>query len=141
MKNNQLVSIIMPAYNSETYIEKSIESILSQTYKCFEFIIINDGSTDKTRSIIKKYKDPRINLIDNNRNLGLSRSVNKGLKVAKGMFIARHDSDDISLPTRIHDQINFLIANPSIGLCGTWAKIIGKSEHQIKHPVSRKKIQ
>jgi glycosyltransferase involved in cell wall biosynthesis len=97
------ISVVMPAYNSERYIGEAIESILNQTFTDFEFIIINDGSMDDTAKIVLQYanKDKRIKFINNKDNRGIVSVLNQGLDLAKGEYIARMDSDDISLPTRL----------------------------------------
>ena len=97
----------MSVYNGLPYLQKSIDSILNQTYKDFEFIIIDDCSTDKTWNILSEYaqKDKRIRLFKNEENLGLTKSLNKGLKVVQGEYIARMDGDDIALPERFEKQI------------------------------------
>ena len=94
------VTVLMSVYNSEKFLRESINSILEQTFKDFEFLIINDGSTDSSREIILSYNDPRITLFDNKNNIGLTKSLNKGLDLAKGEYIARQDADDISLPVQ-----------------------------------------
>ena len=101
----------MSAYNCDQYVNYSIDSILDQSYRNFEFIIIDDGSTDNTLSIIEKYKniDNRIILIKNRKNIGLSASLNKGVEIVKGKYIARQDADDISLLNRFEKQIFWLI--------------------------------
>lgn len=109
----------MPAYNAEKYIKKAIESILDQTYTNFEFIIINDGSTDATLEIIKSFNDSRIVLIDNQTNMQMSSALNAGLKIVKGKYIARMDADDESLPTRFAKQILFLEKHSDIGVLGS----------------------
>ena len=91
------ISVVMPAYNAEKYIGEAIESILNQTFKDFEFIIINDGSVDHTKEIIREYNDPRIVLLENDKNRGIVLSLNKGLDAATGKYIARMDADDISV--------------------------------------------
>lgn len=116
---NPKVSVLMPVYNSEKFLREAIESILNQTYKDFEFLIINDGSTDSSEDIILSYSDSRIRLIRNERNIGLSQSLNKGLELAKGKYIARMDSDDIALPHRLEKQITFLNSYPEVGILGT----------------------
>ncbi|MBH8566029.1 glycosyltransferase [Nostoc sp. CENA67] len=118
------VTVLMPVYNGEIYLQEAIDSILSQTFQDFEFLIINDGSTDSTREIICSYDDPRIRLIDNDCNLGLTQSLNKGLKLAEGEFIARQDADDISEPERLAKQVTFLETHPEVALVGTWYKDI-----------------
>lgn len=110
------ISVIMPAYNSEKYIAEAIESILNQTFTDFEFIIIDDGSTDKTEQIIKTYTDKRIKFIKNKSNLGIVESLNYGIEIATGEFIARMDADDISLPNRFEKQLKMFEGRPSLGL-------------------------
>lgn len=100
----------MPVYNSESYLESSINSILAQTHNNFEFIIINDGSTDSSLNIIKSFNDRRIKLI-NQKNSGISKAINKGISISKGDYIARMDSDDISLKNRLSHQVFFLEKN------------------------------
>lgn len=110
----------MAVYNGERYLRESIESVLSQTCEDFEFLIIDDGSTDSTRKIILSYADRRIRLIENERNIGLTRSLNRGLRAARGEFIARQDADDISEPQRFERQIDFLERHPDVAVLGTW---------------------
>jgi len=124
--NNPKVTVLMPVYNSEKYLRESIESILNQTFTNFEFLIINDGSTDKSKEIINSYNDSRIRLINNKENIGITRSLNNGLSISKGEYIARMDADDISLPKRLKIQVKFMNRHPEIKISGTWAKIIGK---------------
>lgn len=121
------VSVLMSVYNCEQYLRESIDSILNQTFSDFEFIIVNDGSKDGTADILKEYarKDRRIRLICNSTNLGLSFSLNKALKIAKGAYIARQDADDVSLPQRLGRQVDFLDLHPGIGVLGTWIAEIG----------------
>jgi len=117
------VSVVMSVYNAERYLEEAIESILNQTYQDFEFIIINDGSTDSSLDLINKYNDKRIRLIDQ-ENKGLSKSLNTGISSAKGIYIARMDADDISFPQRIETQLEFLEKNADYVVIGSNAKII-----------------
>ncbi len=112
------ITVLMPVYNGEKYLSKAIESILNQSYKNFEFIIINDGSKDTTEKIIKSYNDSRIIYIKNEKNLGLITALNKGIELAKGNYIARMDADDISLPNRLKHQLEFMLINPEVGVCG-----------------------
>ncbi len=115
------ISIIMPVYNTdEKYLRPAVESILNQTFKDFEFLIINDGSINNAEEVILSYQDERINYIKNEKNLGLIKTLNKGLNLANGEYIARMDSDDISLPERFERQIDFLEKNTNIGILGTW---------------------
>ena len=114
------VSVVMPAYNAEAYVSDAITSILEQTYTDFEFIVIDDGSSDRTRAIIASFRDPRLVVIANERNLGLTASLSKGLAVARGQYIARQDADDVSLPSRLERQVRYFSTHPEIGLLGTW---------------------
>ena len=104
---------------------QAIDSILRQTYYNYEFIIINDGSTDGSKKIIQSYSDERIRFIDNEKNIGLPSLLNKGIELAIGECIARMDQDDISLPIRIEKQVRFMDNYPEVGACGTWIKYIG----------------
>jgi glycosyltransferase involved in cell wall biosynthesis len=117
------VSIVMSVYNAERYLREAIDSILTQTFSNFEFIIVNDGSTDNSLQIIESYKDERIVLL-NQENTGLAKALNKGIDFSKGRFIARMDADDISLPTRLQKQYDFLKRNPEYIAVGSSAIII-----------------
>lgn len=138
--NHHLISVVMSVYNAEKYLAEAIESILTQTYTNFEFIIINDGSTDSSLEIIQNYmkKDERIVLISR-ENKGLPFSLNEGIEKAKGKYIARMDADDISLPTRFEDQLSFMNNNLDIGICGTWIEVFGENtktkilKHSLEH--------
>lgn len=116
-----LISVILPAYNAELYIKEAIDSVLAQTFTNFELIILNDGSTDKTEEIILSYQDSRIVYVKNEQNLGLIGTLNKGMALAKGKYIARMDADDICLPERFAKQVNFLEEHPDYIICGTAA--------------------
>ena len=102
------LSIVMPFYNTENFIKETIESLLNQTFKDFELIVVDDGSTDKSPEIISSFKDPRIKLIQNEQRKGIVYSRNKGLSEANGEFYAPFDSDDIALPHKFERQIQFL---------------------------------
>ena len=115
----------MPVYNGEKYLAEAMDSILNQSFTDFEFLIINDGSTDQSVKIIESYQDSRIRLIHNEKNIGLAETCNKGIEMAKGELVARMDSDDISLPKRLEKQIKFMDNNPEVGICGTWIRMFG----------------
>lgn len=121
-----LLSVVMPVYNGEKYLKEAIESVLSQTYKDFELIIINDGSSDNSLKIINEFSDNRIRVINNETNLGIPRVRNIGLSESAGCFLAWCDCDDICLPTRFEEQLSFLEKNQTYGACGTW--LIGFDE-------------
>lgn len=113
----------MSTYNDGTFISECIDSVINQDYQDFEFIIINDASTDDTDELIKSYSDERIVYVKNDSNKGLVRNLNKGLELAKGEYVARIDSDDKWLDTaKIMSQVDFLEANPDYGLVGSSAK-------------------
>lgn len=137
-KDMPTISVIMPAYNTEKYIGTAIESILQQTFEDFEFIIIDDASTDHTYDIICHYHDKRIIRIRNEKNLGVAACINKGILIAHSEFIARMDSDDISKPERFQKQMEFMNANSNLGISGTHMETIDKNGKVIKE--HRKKI-
>ncbi len=121
MKSKPEISVVMSVYNGEDFLRESIVSILNQTFKNFEFIIINDGSRDSSLKIIEEYrsKDARIKKINNEKNIGLSASLNKGIKIAKGKYIARQDADDISHSDRLEKQYEFLETKEDVHLVGS----------------------
>lgn len=132
MSESVLVTVLMSVYNEEKYIEESINSILAQTYKNFEFIIIDDASTDQTVDLIKKYSDVRIRLIRNAENQGLTRNLNQGLKLAEGKYILRMDADDIALENRLEEQVAFMEKNQQVVLAGAWMQCFGKKYNAMK---------
>lgn len=134
MKTNKpLVSVVMPAFNAGRSIRKAIESILNQTLKDFELIVVNDASTDKTSAIVRSYikKDKRIRLINNAHNLKIANSLNKGVALAESELIARMDADDISHPKRLETQYLFLKARPKVAIVGTNITIADKEGKEI----------
>ncbi len=114
-----LVSIVMPAHNSERYISESIESIISQTYPNWELIIIDDASTDNTASVVKEIEDNRITLVSNKINLGVALSRNKAIELSRGQYLAFLDSDDIWMPTKLEQQIETIKTNENAVCCHT----------------------
>ena len=119
------ISVVMSVYNGERHLRESVDSILNQTFQDFEFIIINDGSTDLSKDILESYKDKRIILM-NQINMGLTISLNIALSMAKGKYIARQDADDISEPDRLEKQIDFMENNTAVGLLGSRFQIISE---------------
>ena len=114
MTSNPIISVIMPVYNCEKYLKESIDSVLSQTFRDFELIIINDGSDDGSKDIILSYKDERIVYIENEKNLKIIETLNKGIAAARGKYLARMDSDDRCLSHRLERQFEYLESNPAL---------------------------
>lgn len=113
------VSVLMSVYNDARFVAEAVDSILSQTFSDFEFIIVDDGSSDATPAILKQYADPRVTVLRNERNVGLTKSLNRGLEATQGEYVARQDADDRSLPHRLAHQVKFLDTHPEICLVGT----------------------
>jgi len=124
MDNLPLVSVTIPVYNAGKFLKETIESVLSQTYRNFELILVNDASTDNSKNLILSYSDPRIIYLENPTNSGIVKTRNNGLTQAKGKYIAILDADDISLPQRLEKQVAFLEAHSDYGLCGTFYEVI-----------------
>lgn len=124
MNCKSLVTIGMPVYNCEQFIEQALKSVLAQTYENFELIITDDGSTDNTLEIIKKFDDPRIKLLVDGKNRGISYRLNQLIDIASGEFFVRMDGDDLMFPDRIEKQINYLLQYPEIDVVGSDAVII-----------------
>lgn len=132
------ISIVMPVYNATKYLKDSIDSILSQSFSDFELIIVNDGSTDESLDIIKKYNDLRIVVINNSHNF--INSLNMGITAAKGKYIARMDADDIMMPDRLEIQYRFLEKNRHIDICGGWIHTFGSYEREMQTKQQSKDI-
>jgi glycosyltransferase involved in cell wall biosynthesis len=136
-----VVTVLMPVYNGEKYLREAIESILNQTFTDFEFLIINDGSTDKSKEIILSYNDPRIRFVENENNIMLIESLNIGIQLAKGKYVARMDCDDISLPERLEKQVEFMEINQGIVACGTNLKTISYQDSQLwQNPINHNEM-
>ncbi len=142
-KKSPLVTVILPVYNCEKYVGSAIESILQQSFQDFELIVINDGSKDNSWTEIQKFNDPRIRAI-NQQNMGLSRTLNKGLELARGQYVARQDHDDLSDLNRFSIQLSFLEQNPIFAMVGSWAQILEgdfPSDRKLVHPTKARDIQ
>ena len=127
------VSVLMPVCNGARYLEEAIQSILQQTFSDFEFIIINDGSTDGTAAILDRYRlnDSRIHIYQQTRQ-GVVPALNRGLEMARGVYIARMDADDVSLPHRLAAQVKFMDSQAAVGICGTWIETYGVDRPEIR---------
>ncbi len=135
MKDNiPIVSVILPVYNGEDHLIACIESILYQTFKEFEFIIVDDASTDNTPQILQEFamKDTRIRVVTHKENQKQTAAANTAIKNANGKYLARMDADDIALPTRFEKQVIYMEENPNIGLLGSWVDIIDDNEEILK---------
>lgn len=140
------VSVLLCVYNGENYLRDALDSILDQTFTNYEFIVVNDGSTDSTDEILQEYasNDMRIRLVNNETNLGLTPSLNRGLAIARGEFIARQDADDISYPLRLERQVSWMNAHPKVGLLGTYYDVIcqaGLKIETVTPPVGNAQLQ
>lgn len=141
--SNPQISVVMPVYNQEKYLKESIDSILNQTFTDFEFIIVDDQSTDSSWKIIQEYadKDSRIIAVKNTGKKGCYPARNCGHRLAKGKYIAVMDSDDIALPERLQKQFDFMEQNPDVDICGSWIKTLGKNNEIIKMPTTHEEIR
>lgn len=139
---NPLISVLMPVYNGQQYVAEAIASILNQTYKHFELLIIDDGSSDSSEQIIKGFEDSRIVYIKNETNKGLIFTLNRGIGLSKGTYIARMDADDVSVATRFEKQIEEFKKDEKLVVCGSFIKTFGNgTERLIDYmPVSHAQI-
>ena len=127
-----MVSVLISSYNMANYLPRSIASIQAQTYENWELLVINDGSLDNTKDVLRKYEnDYKIRIVHNKENLGLIKSLNKGLKLAKGKYIARLDADDISLPNRLERQVE-MMEDLDLDLSGAWCEEAGRYDSTLE---------
>lgn len=134
MPDQPLVSVVLPVFNASEFLEESLRSILNQTYKNLEIIIIDDGSTDDSTEIVKRFTDPRIRFFRHDKNQGLIPTLNEGFEMARGKYIARMDADDVALPHRIEKQVKFMEEHPEVGLLGSWTENFGAQKSITKYP-------
>ncbi len=127
-----MVSVLMPVYNGERYLRAAVDSILGQSFTDFEFLIVDDGSTDGTRAVLAGIDDPRLRVIANERNMGVTKTLNVGLEAVRGRYVARFDADDIAHPERLAEQVAFLEANPDVVLLGSGYVSIDDAGHQVE---------
>jgi glycosyltransferase involved in cell wall biosynthesis len=140
MSDAPYISVIMPVYNAEKYVGQAIESILKQGFTDFEFLIFNDASTDASREIILSFKDERIIFIDSPVNTGYVKYLNDGLAMARGKYIARMDADDISMPDRFQQQVNYLDVHEEVVVCGSFIECIGERKGVVTFPLQHRDI-
>jgi len=137
-----LVTVLMPVYNSARYLREAILSILAQSFGGFELLIMDNASTDASPDIVRSFSDPRIRLVVNERNIGLAASLNRGIRLARGTYIARMDADDIARPDRLKRQVTFMESHPDVGLCGgDMVKIQDGRRYRIRYPRGHESIR
>jgi glycosyltransferase involved in cell wall biosynthesis len=129
-----LISVVVAVYNGSLYLGETIQSVLDQTFKDFELILVDDCSTDNSVDIIKSYTDPRIKLVQNSQNLGVVKNTNLGFAIARGRYIALLGHDDICVPERLQTQYDCMENNPSISFCGSWMETFGSTNQIITYP-------
>lgn len=135
------LTIIMPVYNAQAYLSESIASILDQSFKNFEFLIIDDCSHDQSVNVIESFSDKRIRLIKNQQNLGVAKTLNLAIQMARGEYIARMDADDIAMVKRLEKQIHFLRQNQDVDIIGTFLHTFGDVEQRWSHPLTNDDIK
>ena len=123
----------MSVYNDARYLPAAVESILGQTFRDFEFLIVDDGSTDRTRDYLGRLRDPRVHVMRNPMNLGLTRSLNRGIDAAAGSLVARMDADDVALPDRLARQVAFFQKHPDVGIAGSARLLIDERGDFVAH--------
>ena len=142
INKNPKVSVLMAVYNTDKkYLKEAIESILNQTYSDFEFIILNDGSTDGSENIILSYKDERIKYLKHDKNQGIPKTRNDLLNAATGEYIANMDSDDVSLPNRLKIQVDYMDKHQEIGVLGSAFHVFQKREEDVLMPLEDKDVK
>ncbi|MCI5157027.1 MAG: glycosyltransferase [Candidatus Electrothrix sp. AUS1_2] len=120
------LTVLLPVFNAGVHLEEAIKSLLCQTFSSFEILAINDGSTDNSGAIIRSMRDERIRLVEHSKNFGVAETLNRGIELATGRYIARMDADDICKPNRLEKQWRFMEAHPEVGISGTWIKYFGE---------------
>lgn len=140
--NTPAVTVLMPVYNGAQYLREAMESILAQTFTDFEFLIVDDDSTDETPRVLEEYtrKDARVRVVRNKKNLGIAGSLNRGLELAAAPLIARMDADDICLPRRLELQVAFMENNPDVWVCGGQLEVFGDGQWEMLYPLAHDAI-
>lgn len=136
------ISVLLPVYNGQRYIRAAIDSVLRQTFRNFELLIIDDGSTDSTGDIVNSFDDSRIRMVRNIKRLKLSGALNRGLDLSKGEYVARMDADDICFSDRLEIQSAYLDSHPELGICGSHSRIFGMKKWEVHHaPLGRDRVK
>lgn len=125
------VTVLMPAYNAGAYLRLAVDSVLSQTFADFELLIMDDGSNDGSLATVEAGRDSRIHLVHHTDNLGLIATLNSGVALARGSYLARMDADDLCEPERLERQVDYLDGHPEVGVCSTWATFIDREGQEI----------
>ncbi|HEY9045389.1 MAG TPA: glycosyltransferase [Ohtaekwangia sp.] len=126
------VTVLMPVYNAAAFLREAVESILHQTFRDFEFLILDDGSSDNSAAIIESYTDPRIRFIRNDQNIGIAATLNRGIELASCELIARMDADDISYPDRLQKQYDYMITHPACALLSSWCRVVTADKKHVR---------
>lgn len=130
---NPKVTVLMPVYNGERYVQEAVSSVLNQSFSDFELLVIDDGSSDGTWAILSSIDDPRVRLVRNEGNMGLPATLNNGILLSKGELIARMDDDDVSFPNRLELQVDFMEAHPQVAACGCGVEVFYIKGEANKH--------
>lgn len=142
MSDSPKVTVLMPVYNSAGYLREAMDSMLAQTFRDFELLIMDNASSDGSAAIVASYTDPRIRYVRNESNLGLPASLNRGLRLARGSYIARMDADDTSRPDRLARQVDFLDRHHEVGICGAQIlKHMGGRRYRVRYPQTHEEIR
>jgi glycosyltransferase involved in cell wall biosynthesis len=136
------VSVVMGLHNAEDFVAESVQSILAQDFRDFEFLIYDDASTDRSSEIVRRFGDERIRLFHESENIGLTRVLNKALAASRGEYIARMDADDVAVPSRLHKQVALLESSPATGVCAMWYQRFSNDRREtVKCPVENDDIK
>ena len=140
-KGKPRIAVVLPVYNGEKYLAAAMRSVLAQTFRDFEIVVVDDGSTDRTAEILAGFSDARLRLIRQSQNLGLVAALNTGIRESQSEFIARMDADDICHPRRFEKQVAYLETHPDVSVCGTWYRTFGARRRSVRVPVEPEHIR
>ena len=136
------VSVVLPVYNGKEFLAEALDSVLRQTFRDFEVLVIDDASTDGSATVAEGFRDPRVRVVRHDQNRRLPATLNHGLDLARGDFVARMDADDVCLPARFARQVAFLDAHPDVVVCGTWVRLFGAGAERVRtYPVSPEAVE